>query len=211
MTPDAARSMRTFPLTFALFACLSGCGGQVPGFLGRNGDPGTYSIRGDRPEAPDPVALALTQAEVEASAFGVILRVNAIAPTQGYHGLRLVPPGNPLLDVANIRTPSPDPAGTLVLRLEAIPPAAAQAIGPPRTRTLTVAEFIPTRGLKSIRAVRVEGGSTARTLALPSPPIDLDPQTQIVPKPPTPPPLPTKENKGAPQQSPGSPSALSQP
>jgi hypothetical protein len=136
-------------------ALLAGCSMEVPGFLGREGNAaGFYSVRGE--PAPDPEPVALQTAVLERALHGVIVRVEAVAPTQGYYSATLVP----------LNDGEPDAAGIVTFQLVAMPPPEAQAAGPARTRTMSAATFLPTLGLKNVRAVRVAGVGTATTLTL---------------------------------------------
>ena len=140
-------------LLLAGLALLAGCSMEVPGFLGREGNAsGFYSVRGQ--PTPDPVPVALRTAVLERGLHGVIVRVDAVAPTQGYYSATLVP----------LNAGVPDQAGIVTFQLVATPPAAGQAVGPERTRTMSAATFLPTLSLKNVRAIRVAGGSTVTTL-----------------------------------------------
>lgn len=132
---------------------LAGCSAEVPDFLGREGNyDGFYSIRGE--PTPDPVPLPLRTAVLEPALHGVIVRVGTEAPTQGYYSATLEP----------LNDARPDAAGIVSFQLVATPPSDPQAIGPARTRTMSAAVFMPTRGLKNVRAIRVAGVGTAVTL-----------------------------------------------
>ena len=132
---------------------LAGCSMEVPGFLGREGDAsGFYSIRGE--PAPEPVQIPLRIATLEPALHGVLIRVEAEAPTQGYYSARLEP----------LNDGRPDQAGIVTFQLLATPPASPGAIGPARTRAMSAAVFMPTLALKNIRAFRVAGGGNVVTL-----------------------------------------------
>jgi hypothetical protein len=145
-------------LILACLAALAGCTMELPGFLGREGNAsGTYRLDDDEP-LPDPVPLPLRMAEAERALHGVIVRVEGVAPTQGFHSAALLPQGD-----------GPDAAGILGLRLVAIPPGTPEAVGAERTRVLTAAFFLPNLALRDLRGVRVAGGANVRTLPLRQP------------------------------------------
>ena len=153
-------SMRKGLALLAGLVLLAGCSMEVPSFLGREGNAsGFYSVRGEPP--PEPVQIPLRTATLERALHGVIVRIDAVAPTQGYYSATLVP----------VNDGRPDQAGIVTFRLVAVPPAAPQAVGPERTRKMTAAAFMPTLALKSARAIRVAGGGTVVTLTpIPRPP-----------------------------------------
>jgi hypothetical protein len=152
--------MRNGLLLLAGAWLLAGCGGGggMPDFLGREGGDGYYSVRGEEP--PQPVPVAMRSATAERALTGVIVRVEGEAPTQGYWGAALRPLGDG----------APDAAGVVSFRLTAIPPAEVEAVGPARTRELSAAVFVPNRALRQTRAVRVAGLNAAETLPLPAAP-----------------------------------------
>ena len=132
---------------------LAGCSMEVPGFVGREGDAsGFYSIRGTPP--PDPVPVAMQSAVLERALHGIIIRVEAEAPSQGFYSATLLPLNNG----------EPDQAGIMTYQLIAMPPPEPGAVGPARTRRMSAATFVPTLALKDIRAFRVAGASTVVTL-----------------------------------------------
>ena len=47
-----------------------------------------------------------------------------------------------------------------------MPPAAPEAVGAERTRSLTAAVFMPNLALKNLRGFRVAGGGAVETLTL---------------------------------------------
>jgi hypothetical protein len=143
-------------LTGALLA--AGCSMEMPNFVGREGGDGFYRLGGE--ELPDPVPVAMRSAVAERSLTGVIVRVEGEAPTQGYWGAMLEPVGDG----------APDASGAVSFRFVAIPPMSVEAVGPPRTRRLSAAVYVPNLALKNTRAVRVAGIGTAQTLPLPAPP-----------------------------------------
>jgi hypothetical protein len=134
---------------------LAGCGGGMPGFLGREGGTdGVYDLRGE--PLPEPRSLFLRQAAAEPALHGVILRVVGEAPTQGWWGAELRP----------LAGGSPDAAGIVSFELVAIPPQTTEAVGPARTRQLSAAVFFPTLALEDLRGFRVAGGGAVQTLPL---------------------------------------------
>lgn len=154
-------SMRKGLSLLAGLVLLAGCSMEVPGFLGREGNAsGFYSVRGEPP--PEPVQIPLRTATLERALHGVIVRVEAEAPTQGYYGATLLPTNDG----------RPDQAGIVTFQLVAVPPPSPQAIGAARTRKMTTAAFLPTLALKNARAVRVAGSGKVVTLTpIPQPPV----------------------------------------
>jgi hypothetical protein len=149
--------MRTGLTTLAGLVALGGCAFEMPDFLGREGAgaSSTYELGGADP-LPDPVPVPLRSAELERALHGVILRVEGVAPRQGYYGAELLPLGGG----------APDAAGVVSYQLLAVPPEAPGAIGPERTRLLSAAVFVPNRALRDLRGFRVAGTGTGQTLAL---------------------------------------------
>jgi hypothetical protein len=148
--------MRNGLLIFVGLLALGGCSVEMPDFLGREGTgASTYTLGGGDP-LPDPVAVPLRRAELERALHGVIVRVEGIAPRQGYFGADLLPLGGG----------SADAAGLVTYQLIAIPPEVPGAIGPERTRLLTAAVFVPNRALKGLRGFRVAGVQSSSTLPL---------------------------------------------
>ena len=150
--------MRNGLLLLASAWLLAACGGGMPDFLGREGGTGYYRLGGEVP--PEPVPVAMRSATAERALYGAIVRVEGEAPTQGYWGAALAPIGDG----------APDAAGVVSFRFVAIAPAAAEAVGPARTRQLSAAIFVPNLALKQTRAVRIAGLNTAETLPLPAAP-----------------------------------------
>ena len=153
-----AGPMRNGLLLLAGACLLAGCGGGLPGFLGREGNDGIYRVGGE--PVAEPVPVPLQAATAERGLYGVIVRVEGAAPTQGYWGARL----------QTVGIGEPDAAGVVSFRFVAVPPDAAAAVGPPRTRALSAAVFVPNLALRNTRAVRVAGTGTAQTLPLPAAP-----------------------------------------
>jgi hypothetical protein len=137
----------------ALLLGLGGCGGQVPGFLGREGDADpSFSLD---PEAlPPPVPVPVRAVRADRGAQGIIVRAEAVAPVQGYHTAALVGDARGL-----------DAAGYLNFQFVAIPPETAEAVGPERTRILHGVDFIPNRALRNVNGVRVTGAGGASASA----------------------------------------------
>lgn len=133
---------------------LSGCGGEVPGFLGREGTGDATFELGAGEELPAPVPMPLVEARLEPSATGFVLLARGVAPTQGFHTANLAP----------VDDGRPDAAGIVTFRFEAMPPAGPETVGPDRTRGIQAAAFIPTRARRDMRGVRVAGTNTSRTL-----------------------------------------------
>jgi hypothetical protein len=135
---------------------LAGCGGGVPDFVGREGAGANsfYSIRGK----PQPVAVRvpMRSAIAEPALYGMILRVEGLAPTWGYHTASLRPLGD-----------GPDAAGIMSFQFMAIPPDGVEPAGAPRTREISAAIFVPNISLKKLRGVRVTGvGQQVQTLPI---------------------------------------------
>ena len=137
-----------------LLLALTACGGNLPGFLGREGS-GSGSVREAAP-LPDPVPMAARTVTVEPGRGGTIIRVDIVAPTQGFHSAELTPSGNG----------EPDEFGAIGFALSAIPPEGAQAVGPERTRTLHAAVFVADRARRPVRTVNIVDATGTRTLRL---------------------------------------------
>lgn len=152
------RSMRNGLLLLAgAGACLlAGCGGGMPSFLGREGEGNNsfYSIRGG-PPPPEERTVPLRMATAEPALHGVIVRVLAEAPMQGYSTTQLRPVGS-----------GPDAAGVVTFELVAVPPVTPENVGPARTRQLSAAVFVPNLAMKNLRGVRVSGGGTVQTMPI---------------------------------------------
>ena len=153
--------MRNGLLLLAGAALLAGCSMEIPNFVGREGNSGTYNVNllGKGPPPPEPRAIELRQAVAERSLFGVIVRVTGEAPTQGYHGAQLVPTGT-----------GPDKAGILSFRFMALPPPAPASVGPAQTRVVTAAVFLPSLTARKLNGYRVAGSNTVQTLPFKMPP-----------------------------------------
>ena len=150
---NGGRTMRKGLSLLAGLVLLAGCSMEVPDFLGREGNAsGFYSVRGE--PLPEPEPLALRTATLEPALHGVIVRVEGVAPTQGYYSATLVP----------LNEGRPDAAGIVSFRLLASPPPEPNAVGPERTRVMSAGAFLPTLALKNVRGVRVAGMSTTTTL-----------------------------------------------
>ncbi len=134
---------------------LAGCGGGIPDFVGREGNAGNsfYAVRGGKPE-PNPVAVPMQSATTEPALYGMILRVEGLAPTWGYHTASLRPLGD-----------GPDAAGIMSFQFLAIPPSGTEPAGAPRTREISAAIFVPDISLGKLRGLRVTGvGQQVQTL-----------------------------------------------
>src|SRR5690606_26440709 len=109
------------PFILLLSLVLAGCSAQVPQFLGRGGDgSGSFTMRDD--PQPDAVPVPMRMARVEPGLRGRIVRVEIVAPTQGFHSA----------DLSALNGGQPDENGVMSYMLVARPPVAAQAIGPER-------------------------------------------------------------------------------
>lgn len=123
--------------------------------MGRGGDgSGTFTLRED--PLPDPVPVPMRLARVEPGLRGQIVRVEVVAPTQGFHSANL----------SAMNGGEPDENGVMDYMLVARPPVDQQAIGPERTRELHTAIFVPDRALRNISAVRITGSNTTQTMSL---------------------------------------------
>lgn len=150
--------MRNGILLLAGAALLAGCGGggEVPGFLGREGNAsGFFNTRGE--EQPEPVSLPVEQAVAERALYGAIVRVSGAAPTGGYWGAELRP-----------LSEGPDENGVLAFEFVAIPPADPEFVGAARTRTMTAAVFVPTITARKVKSVRIGGAGGIQSLTLPA-------------------------------------------
>lgn len=139
-------------------AVLAGCGGWMPGMLGREGSgaQGVYSLDRTQDALPEPIPVPLTALTIEPALNGTIVRVESVAPTQGYHTARLVAQASG----------EPDDTGTVGFVLTAIPPEGAEATGPARTRTLRAAVFVPDRARRQVKSVRILDATGVRTVPL---------------------------------------------
>lgn len=140
--------MRHLGLILAAFALLAGCGLRLPG------------SGGARPASPavavapqvDPV-LPPREISIEPGLRGAIVRVEAVAPTQGWSDATLAP-----LDGF------PPDTGMRAFVFSATPPQTLQAVGRERTRLLSAAVFLSNREIAALREIRVNGA----VLPLPS-------------------------------------------
>jgi len=149
--------MRGYLVFSPLLLALAACGGiEVPEFLGREGSSSaTYQIGGE--DLPLPLAMTPRDVSLETALNGALLRVQGVAPTQGYHSAQLL--------VAN--NGEPDAAGMIRLEFVAVPPVTQEAVGPDVTRQVQAAYFIPVRSFRRVNGVQVAGAGTLRTLTLP--------------------------------------------
>ncbi len=86
---------------------------------------------------------------IDRTPAGAIVRATGTAPTQGYYNAQLVNAG-----INN---------GVLTLQFRAQAPSGFEAEGTPRSRSISAAYVIGTADLSSIRTVRVESATNART------------------------------------------------
>jgi hypothetical protein len=152
----------TLFLFLALLTGLAACTFEVPDFLGREG--GTSDSYGlERETWPDPVPVEITQARIEPALRGVIVRVDGLAPTDGYHTAQLTSLApSPVQALADDRPTD----GVIELAFLAVPPAQPERVGPVSGRVLHAAAFLPTRFLEDATSVRVRSGAAIRTLPL---------------------------------------------
>jgi hypothetical protein len=148
--------MRKAFLIFGLAAAVAGCSFEIPEFVGREGTGQSLYVLGGNDPLPDPVPLPLRSATLEPALHGVIVRVQAVAPSQGYYSALLVP----------LSGGRPDASGVVSFQLAALPPTVPGQVGPERTRLLDAAVFVPNGALKGVRGFRVGGAGTAQTLPL---------------------------------------------
>ena len=139
-------------LVLSAIGFLAGCGGEVPGFLGREGD-GSSSYNFEPTVVLDPVPMPVRTVRADRGPEGVIVLAEAISPTQGYHTATLLPQDQGGLDSG----------GYLNFLFLAIPPGTAASVGPEQTRILRGASYVPTRALRNVRGVRINGASNAVT------------------------------------------------
>ena len=136
------RILRTPASLLACLGALAGCGVQMPGSLGLGGERGAAAVT--REAVVEEPILPVRRAQVEPALRGVILRVETVAPTQGWHEPALAPAS------------SGDP-GVRAFTFGAAAPEGAQAIGPERTRVLVAAVYLSRPELRGIRALAVNG------------------------------------------------------
>ena len=164
--PRPSRAVATLAGALALAGCAWPFGANQPAERPMDG-PGTIreeeqgiltGLFSRRPaDLPDAVPIAAVRTAVLEPAFGgVILRVTAVAPSQGFFNATLSPENDG----------RPDAAGLVTVALRAVPPPTPQAIGPERTRLLMTAAFVQTRELRGIRGFRVVAGPNVITLPL---------------------------------------------
>lgn len=150
--------MRNGLLLLAAACLMAGCSVDVPNFLGREGGAGTYTFGRKAEEKALPVPVPVTAARVDPALYGVVVVVDGLARTQGFHSAALDP-----IDGGN-----PDAAGVIGFRFVAVPPAKPGDVGPAQTRLLSAGLFLPNLSLRQIRAVRIVGENGAQTLPLPA-------------------------------------------
>lgn len=147
--------MRKGLIVAAGLVLLTGCGNvQGPEFItGEGGLLGPETIvQGDFV----PVT-SIRSANIERSFRGVIIRVEAVAPRQGFHDATL----------AARDGGAADGAGIVTLELLARVPLEPEAVGPERTRLLLTGFFVPNAELRDLRGFRVVTDRGAITLPLP--------------------------------------------
>lgn len=136
--------MRQVLLGLLGLALLGGCSIQLPGFLGSSRQQAEAAV----PAAElEPRVLPLRNAVAERGLRGVIINVEGLAPTQGFHTATLVPLNEGL----------PDAAGVIAYELRATPPAIEGAQGPEPTRLVLAAAFVSEGALRGVRGFRVNG------------------------------------------------------
>lgn len=155
--------MRKILLLSSTLLILAGCGGS--GSLGSI--PGSFPSFGrSAPAEPArPVAvvvedpsrlLAVRRAETETALRGVIIRVESVAPAQGFYApeLRVLNEGHP------------DAAGVITYEARAVPGPEDAPVGPEQTRVITSGAFLTTRIASTLSAVRIVGEGSSVTLPL---------------------------------------------
>lgn len=138
-----SRSLRHNVLALTCLGLLGGCGLQPPGSLGLGGAPRGTASDGEVLPDEDPV-LPVRRAQIEPALRGILLRVETVAPTQGWHAPALA-------------ASEPTEAGVIDFTFTALVPEGPQGIGPDRTRVLMAAAYIPNARLRNIRGFRVNG------------------------------------------------------
>lgn len=134
----------------------------MPEFLGREGSGGdTYGIEPE--EWPDAVRVQMTSSRIDPALRGIIVRVEGIAPSPGYHSARLasIAP-TPAEDTEEDRATT----GFIELEFLAFPPIETAPAGPTSGRVLNAALFLPTRYLEDASAIRIQSAGTVTTLPL---------------------------------------------
>jgi hypothetical protein len=160
----ASRLSRRNAAMLLVVGLAAGCsGGRVWPFGGGGGRavPASQTradaaIVGGVPVAADGTALlpAVRVVAAERGRQGVILRAEAVAPTQGFFAPELLPVGR-------------GPDGVEVVELRARPPQEPQPIGQERTRTLSIGRFYSNREMRDIRSFRVVAAENAATAVAP--------------------------------------------
>jgi hypothetical protein len=147
-------AMRKGLFVAAGLVLLAGCEVQGPDFLtGEGGLLGPATIV----QGETVPVTSIRTATIERSFRGVIVRVEAVAPTQGFHDAVLVARDGGAADAAGIVT----------LELIARAPLEPAAVGQERTRLLVTGLFVPNDQLRNLRGFRVVTGQGAVTLPLP--------------------------------------------
>lgn len=147
--------MVRFAVLAGLVLTMAGCGGSSNPF-GSLASGNLFGGKRERvevdPEGAETVIVdnsilspTIDNIQPEAALRGLIIRVTATAPTQGYHSPRLV---------ARNRG-KPDENGIITYEFRVMPPEVSQGLGPARTRQLVAATFIPDATLNKTLGFRV--------------------------------------------------------
>lgn len=163
----------TAPLLIATLA-LAGCGGSFSdsgwnplGWFGSDAGPATLEPEGGYTQTNAdirPSIAAVTGARWEALNEGRLLVVTGMTPTKGYWDVALIPerpsPAGRL---------TPDPDGTLRLRLVGLPPAPgspeARMIATPEADTITAAVSLSSNVLAGVEQVVISGASNVISIS----------------------------------------------
>ena len=98
----------------------------------------------------------VTNARLEYTPSGVIVRANGEPTTLGYHSAYLRP----------MNFGEPDGNGAIWYQFRAMPPAFEQPVGTEFTRSLSVANFIPNSRLQAVQSVTITGAQNDVTIRL---------------------------------------------
>lgn len=148
--------MMRFGMLAGLALILAGCGGSSNPFgslssanpFGGGSKPRTeVAADGEQRVVFDASVLSpsLDAVTPEPALRGLIIRVAATAPTQGYH--------SPVLRARNRGIPNEN--GIVTLEFRVTPPEFSQGLGPARTRQLVAATFFSDGKLDRIRGFRI--------------------------------------------------------
>ena len=150
---------------------LAGCGSGSLGSLGSlnpfGGRAGNQVVDAEAREAAERQAVKdgtlmleqVTSAEVDPGLRGSILRVEGLAPVEGYYSATLLAVELPT-EPAEDDGPPPPPTD-LVFELRAIPPDVPGRASRPDLRTHSAAVFIPARTVAGLRSIEVRAGRNA--------------------------------------------------